>query len=747
MKLYTRIGFCSIFVSALLLSTLIGTPPKHATAQDLTLGQQEYNMLVQQLHDPDADVRADAALALGKLDAIDAVEALINLLTDPDKRVRANAAEALGAIQDIRAIQPLQRLLDDPEDTVKDATAIALGNFADPSAIQPLVRILTNSTDQRITTSITTQLQNIGIAVLPALSDAFYTANPEGRKCILTVAERIVDSRVVPLLLQAAHDDDVAIRRQACRRLLQFSPYHSSDPPVFLLNDTDRQVRTTAISLLAGCGAKAIIPHLLKQLANVDPTIAIASAQSLSNYADDPEVEKALLACAASADTRLAAAAIFSLRKSGNASILQPLRTYSNSQDQQVRLSALLVLASKNDSTALNELKKDPESFLSRANLIYSNGVDIRESVLAFLDNTSPTIRLAAMKVLSDFRDTKDTNRFMTMLPTEPDPKVRKELVACIGMSGDARVVPQLLPLLYDIDADVRITVITTLSKLGDKSAAAPMIALLKDENEKVRNAAVIALGNFKDKQAIDPIIAILNDTSLSVRTEAILALAVIGDQRVLPVIIEAAQQHTISSEDMRIARTLLHDPEYVERLFSLLQSRVSMSRDNAAGSISLYHDRAITDRIIGLLKSTRFHVPASAAKALGMIGDPIAVEPLLAQLPTSDAYTQFAISEALLALGDPRAASLLLTQAQDSNLSDELRKAAITDLGTLHDAAISEQLETIANHEPNYSIRWQAIKTLVTMKSPLAKTILLKQKQSENMSDRSLATYWLSQI
>ncbi len=78
--------------------------------------------------DPEAAVRAGAALYLGTRRSRLAVPGLIKLLRDPDAAVRRAAAQALGAIGDPQALPFLERAMTEGEPLVAEA---ALGAARD----------------------------------------------------------------------------------------------------------------------------------------------------------------------------------------------------------------------------------------------------------------------------------------------------------------------------------------------------------------------------------------------------------------------------------------------------------------------------------------------------------------------------------------------------------------------------------------------------------------------------------------
>jgi len=80
---------------------------------------EEIELLLEDLHNPDSDKRKMACLALGKAKAASAVDHLIEALSDKEMIVRQCAAEALGEIGDLKAVDSLINALQDKEHNVR----------------------------------------------------------------------------------------------------------------------------------------------------------------------------------------------------------------------------------------------------------------------------------------------------------------------------------------------------------------------------------------------------------------------------------------------------------------------------------------------------------------------------------------------------------------------------------------------------------------------------------------------------
>ena len=103
--------------------------------------KESLNALVGLLDDADQDVRAQAAISLGWMQAKGAVDALVAKTTSKNARDRRRAVQALGMIGDKRAAPALMKALDDPDSYVKQIAEISLGYVKAETAVPRLLSI------------------------------------------------------------------------------------------------------------------------------------------------------------------------------------------------------------------------------------------------------------------------------------------------------------------------------------------------------------------------------------------------------------------------------------------------------------------------------------------------------------------------------------------------------------------------------------------------------------------------------
>ena len=102
------------------------------------IGTPAVEALTVALHNPNKDVRFNAARALGEIRDVRAVDSLLDLLKDQNRTVRLASARALGFLKDVRAVEPLSHTLGDRARMVRNYVAWALGEIGDERAVPAL---------------------------------------------------------------------------------------------------------------------------------------------------------------------------------------------------------------------------------------------------------------------------------------------------------------------------------------------------------------------------------------------------------------------------------------------------------------------------------------------------------------------------------------------------------------------------------------------------------------------------------
>ncbi len=133
--------------------------------------------IIRRLDDPDAEVREEAARALGRIGSREAVEPLIRHLRDRSSTIRIYAARALGRIGDARAVPFLIEEIGGPSEELAEACCHALGRMGARAARRPLLDLFAAERSPRVITAASEALSRLGsfeaaLEIFPRMSEA-----------------------------------------------------------------------------------------------------------------------------------------------------------------------------------------------------------------------------------------------------------------------------------------------------------------------------------------------------------------------------------------------------------------------------------------------------------------------------------------------------------------------------------------------------------------------------------------------
>jgi len=343
-----------------------------------SIGKPAVDLLIVALNDKNADIRKNAAEALGEIKDTRAINPLIASLGDEDTNVRKNAAEALGKIGDIRAIEPLVASLYDKKSTVKS------------SAEKALKKIFDNMKDSHNVEQLFSLLEH---------KEAFV------RRLAITTIKGSKDSRTVEHLILALKDDDPVIRDSAAEALREIGE-PAVKPLINVLKDEgDMNARIKATMILGDIKDNRAIEPLIDALKykseapGQESTILRVEAAKALGTIKDARAAGPLIEALSVEDMRVRESAAVALRQIGKPAV-EPLIASLKSNSMSVKLSAAMILGDLKDNSAVEPL--------------------IQELLLDSYDETSWVFRAAfrfeAARALGKIKDPRATEVLKTML-------------------------------------------------------------------------------------------------------------------------------------------------------------------------------------------------------------------------------------------------------------------------------------------------------------------------------------------
>lgn len=454
--------------------------------------------------DPNQNVRASAARAIGVLGYHDAIPALTAALKD-NEWVCFSVLETLALLRDESCVEALLALLGSPSETLRYSVIETLGKIGSPRSSEALLgRIAKASPFEK--SAIVKSLVQIGVTPSMAeigdlLLEMFNTGEWEDRLVALTGLADCKDRRAIPAILEIAGSLDpsepeseerlIAVKQAlaqfGCQQALIDALNDPAEPrfrgkviavevigelqcaeavpALIAVLETDlREVRRAAIMALAEIGGDEAIGELRRRINDRDGHVRNASISTLGRRGDKNSFTALLNALA--------------------------VENYKDVLEETVR--ALLLIDAPALYARMDTLSDEVRELLCR----YADNV---ETLLTLSRDTVPGVRLAALSGLGRLQDSRAAKRLAESV-RDNDPEVRKAAIAALGSLNSG--IAEIKAALKDADLWVRVAAARALGDSGAEEAAKSILPLLYDRETPVVLAAIDALVRLGSAEA-----------------------------------------------------------------------------------------------------------------------------------------------------------------------------------------------------------------------------------------------------
>ena len=441
--------------------------------------------------------RAWAANVLGEVGAQRAFPALVHTLDDPDDEVRAKSAAALGRLGDRRAVAPLlDHLLTDPAPFVRVRIASALGRFDGPEVIDRLVRSLGDPA-WWVRMRGVEALEHIGPVAEGPLLVALNDSDPEIRQRAAVSLERL---GVPANLLRMIETNDRA--EAASRTLTQLASAGTRELLAELLLHPSSRVREVVVTAIHQAGRKDLAPELA-QIASSDPepSLRTLAFDALRRLRASTALRVALSGVSdPDQDTRTAAIRL--LGQIGERDVIDFLRSQTDDSDPRIRAAAIGALGQLGGRIAQPDflrLMSDPEPMVREAAVIGAAEAGVRSLVPGLIDlltDTNERVRQAAANAIGILGDRSAVPALVGAFEDAP-PDLRGVIIQAVGRVDPSAVAELIARLIDTPDAGSRLALAATLGRLRWRAGWEHLTRLAGDADPKVRTAAIQALGRY----------------------------------------------------------------------------------------------------------------------------------------------------------------------------------------------------------------------------------------------------------
>ena len=494
--------------------------------------------------------RAWAANVLGELRAGSALPSLLRALDDPDDEVRAKSATAIGRLADRSAVAPLlDHLLADPAPFVRARIAHALGQFDDADVTDRLIHALGDPAWWVRVRSVEA-LERIGPPAQQPLLAALDSGDREIRGRAAITLERIGTAEA--LAARIRNDDRAA---DAAETLAKFSSAGARELAAGLLVAPMEPARHAALRALRRARRSDLAPEMAQMaFSDPDPALRAEALASLTALRLPIAASVAVDAAGADPEAMVRAAAMRTLGRLGDAYGAAPLARGLADADAEVRAAAVDASARRSlreaGDSILALLRDDPSPLVRERAALATGLLDLptgegalsdaclrpeppevhAAAVLAsgVFDQQSMVARLAALpgtaEVQEALRHRLHSDPCFRLLRRCLSPARRPEIRALTTHTAEAAEAALASGMDEVLEPGGRIRLIGGLKALpGEESREALVEAARRDPSPEARTAALEALADVLEPDALHGVARdALGDPSLLVRRAAV---------------------------------------------------------------------------------------------------------------------------------------------------------------------------------------------------------------------------------
>jgi len=608
-------------------------------------------------------------------------------LTSPDESVRLRAVRALAPLSYKLEIQELLfPVLGDASWRVRKAVVEVLSEHSGSTLSTSLLRAL--------------RLSHRNASILSAVLELFVKS-----KC-----------DVIPALIDCLKDSDTDLRIYSALALGEQMDPRGIPALIEALNDKEQNVRYHAIDALGELKATEAVEALTAIALSGDFFLAFAALNSLRRIGEPTVVDQLVpllddeMLCTVVAET---------VAELGDASMAAPLGMLFNKP-----------------SFPVDELLIAVNNLYERYEKTYQEGGYIADVVGAALtkegaeklievlrNKSSPELRIG-VQILSRL-NIPEVHHTLTQLLAKP--ALRSLAVDALVRYGK-EVTPLLLEQLQSENTEIRRAAVLALGKIGDSRAVPALTDLLTNDPETTVVTAG-ALASIGDRRAFDALLSLCGHPEAGVRQAVVGSLNSLGHPAMLNKMVDLLQA---PDPLMRESAVKIAGYFAFTECVTLLLDRCHDSDENvrraAVELVPYIENGPVLPTLIHALQNDTPKVRAAAARAFGHIDGSLAYSHLLSALQDSDPWVRYYAARSLGSLEIPQSVDALGVVAKHDS-AQQVRLAAIEALGLLGGYRAAAILAPLTEAEPDVAAA--ALKALGNISEPNSLAPLMKALNS----------------
>jgi serine/threonine-protein kinase len=394
-----------------------------------------------------------------------------------------------------------------------------------------------------------------------------YDLEPKASAAVFKIIEETIRPEMVPDLIARMGGKDPYIKIHLMGLLSKFDKPEVNQALEMQLKDTNKLVRSAALSALASRGGAVNIVAVSKLLQDPDLDVQGKAVDMLVQM-KHPETVKYLADALKDESEYARRAAVEVLNELGDKDSVKDLLNVLKDNDWWVRSRA---------GDALAEI----------------GGPKVVQAVVALIQDEDEEIRRTAIEILNATKDDSAVDHLIKAT-SDIDWWVRERSVDALSKIGSPKALPRLLEMLGQ-DAKTDTVVIRALSKIGNQSHIARLLPMLNRGEREVQVEAIKAISALADESHADTVRSVLRKVKQSEEPTIINS----ADKALKA--LEARFSESVLAENKRAekigehTKTLLLDNEDLEKLLSA-QPRISPDATRGATTAAAATSAPILD-------------------------------------------------------------------------------------------------------------------------------------------------------
>ncbi|MGO9380327.1 MAG: HEAT repeat domain-containing protein [Dissulfurispiraceae bacterium] len=467
----------------------------------------EPSIIVPSITDPNANVRAAAAKALGELGYAGAVPQLINALSD-EEWVCFYALQSLGELKAKEAIPTMVTLLESPSLAIRFSAIETMGRLGSSLALSALMSYLPKTSQDEKLAVVKSIIQ---IGATPDMSELtehiinlYREGDWEDKGIAIHGFSALKCARAIPLLIETAGQlDPFNPESEEKMELLKQSilAIGGENELLSMLDSPDLKYRgkSFVINLLGELKSRKAAGRLSVYLKDVSRDLRMVSAEALGEIGEQASVEELVEASQSDADAHVRRSAIEALGTIGAKDAYTVLKGLLEVEKYPDLLEKIVESLMKIDSKVF---LSDISGYRSEIRQLIARSASDIKTLSSLSEDADPVVKISAINGLGRIGSEEAIDLVESYLRHD-DPNIRKASVVSLGDAQ--RCSEQLFQALHDVDPWVRFYAVKSVASACDSEMVIDKIReMLNDSYVPVIMAAIDVIREIGGRVAFE---------------------------------------------------------------------------------------------------------------------------------------------------------------------------------------------------------------------------------------------------